>query len=141
MFFALVGLAACLGKAPRHHGARDRSHVDQPAASELICGLCGCCLCAPVIPIGRLDLVKWLAALGPASTQRATLTQRASLEAAKEGHLDVVQWTHESGGPWDEQTPVWAAARGHLSVFRYATSKGFPVDKTAFQAAAYGGPS
>ena len=55
------------------------------------------------------------------------------------GHLDVLQWAHESGCPWDETTCSGAARRGHLEVLQWARAHGCPWDhETLTQAASCG---
>ena len=46
--------------------------------------------------------------------------------AAMGGNLEVLQWAHGNGCPWDEQTCYWAATGGHLDVLRWAHEKGCP---------------
>jgi len=42
------------------------------------------------------------------------------------GNLEVLQWAHGNGCPWDEQTCYWAVTGGHLDVPRWAREKGCP---------------
>jgi len=48
--------------------------------------------------------------------------------AARGGHLEVVQWAHANGCPWDEQTCARAAGGGRLAVLQWARANGCPWD-------------
>ena len=42
--------------------------------------------------------------------------------AAKKGHLEVLQWAHENGCPWNEET--WTYAKSHCR--QYLIEHGCP---------------
>ena len=46
--------------------------------------------------------------------------------AAMEGHLEVLQWAHANGCPWDAGTCMFAAKGGHLKVLQWARANGCP---------------
>jgi hypothetical protein len=46
--------------------------------------------------------------------------------AAMGGKLEVLQWAHRNGCPWDEHTCYWAETGGHLDVLRWTHEKGCP---------------
>jgi hypothetical protein len=48
--------------------------------------------------------------------------------AADGGRLEVLQYAHDHGCPWDTMTCYYAAAGGHLEVLRYAHEHGCPWD-------------
>eukprot|EP01043_Picozoa_sp_COSAG02_P002086 COSAG02_NODE_46_length_45443_cov_36.731497_38_plen_179_part_00 len=59
--------------------------------------------------------------------------------AAENGHLEVVQYAHANGCPWDSSTCSVAAENGHLEVLQYAHANGCPWDwGTCMNAAAAG---
>ncbi len=49
-------------------------------------------------------------------------------EAAKGGHLEVLQWARQNGCPWNELTCTEAAKGGHLEVLQWARENGCPFD-------------
>jgi uncharacterized protein YabN with tetrapyrrole methylase and pyrophosphatase domain len=44
--------------------------------------------------------------------------------AAKGGHLEVLQWAHENGCPWDKDTCLHAVKNGHLDILQYLRANG-----------------
>ena len=44
--------------------------------------------------------------------------------AAQGGHLHVLQWARANGCPWDERTCKEAAWKGHLNVLQWACENG-----------------
>ncbi|KAK3243983.1 hypothetical protein CYMTET_46390 [Cymbomonas tetramitiformis] len=62
-----------------------------------------------------------------------------SRNAAYCGHLEVLQWVREHGCPWDASTCRNAAAGGHLEVLQWAREHGCPWDASTCQVAAHGG--
>ena len=48
------------------------------------------------------------------------------MEAAKQGHLEVLQWARGEGCRWDIYTCLEAAAEGHLEVLQWAREQGCP---------------
>ena len=51
--------------------------------------------------------------------------------AARVGNLAVVQWAHEQGCTWDEETCWLAAKGGHVDVLQWAREHGCPWDLKA----------
>ena len=49
--------------------------------------------------------------------------------AAKGGHLEVLQWARQNGCPWNEWTCSYAAEGGHLEVLQWARENGCPWGK------------
>ena len=45
---------------------------------------------------------------------------------ARAGHLEVVQWAHANGCPWDEEVCLQAARGGHLAVLQWSRANGCP---------------
>ena len=46
--------------------------------------------------------------------------------AAREGHMEVVQWLRANGAPWDEWAIARAAEGGHLEVVQWLRANGAP---------------
>ena len=42
------------------------------------------------------------------------------------GHLEVLQWAHQNGCPWDRGTCEAAAQEGHLQMLQWARQNGCP---------------
>ena len=59
--------------------------------------------------------------------------------AAAGGHLEVLQWLHSTGCPFDTVTCAAAAAGGHLKVLKWLHSTGCPWDSETSYCAAAGG--
>jgi hypothetical protein len=53
--------------------------------------------------------------------------------------LDVLEWAHEHGCPWDEETCRAAAQGGHLDVLKWAREHGCPWNANTCRDAAEGG--
>jgi hypothetical protein len=54
--------------------------------------------------------------------------------------LDVLEWLHYNGCPWNaNRCNAVAAAGGHLNVLKYLSTSGYTCDKTSCENAAYGG--
>lgn len=71
------------------------------------------------------------------------MTNGACGEAARGGHLEVLQWLHEMGhcrwDSWDDATCKNAAAAGHLEVLQWAHRNGCPwYEQTCSWAAKHG---
>ena len=47
-------------------------------------------------------------------------------EAAEYGHLECLKYAHENGCPWDQWTCRQAARNGHLECLKYAHENGCP---------------
>ena len=58
------------------------------------------------------------------------------LVAAEEGHLECLKYAHEKGCPWDIWTCTQAAENGHLECLKYLHEKGCPWDRWACESAA-----
>ena len=55
------------------------------------------------------------------------------------GHLDCLKYTHENGCPWDEDTCSFCVADGYLDCLKYAHENGCPWDHSIYlHAALYG---
>jgi hypothetical protein len=60
-------------------------------------------------------------------------------QAAKAGHLEILQWARANGCPWNEETCAGAARCGHLEVLQWARANGCPWDEDTYADAAFGG--
>ena len=60
-------------------------------------------------------------------------------DAARGGHLEVLQWARANGCPWDEKTCAGAAEGGHLGMLKWARENGCPWNEETCAKAAYGG--
>ena len=60
-------------------------------------------------------------------------------QAALAGRLEVLQWLHANGCPWDEDTCSWAAQYGHLELLQWARANGCPWNEKTCAGAAEGG--
>lgn len=55
------------------------------------------------------------------------------LQAAKKGHLHVLQWLREIEGPWDSFGCILCAARnGHVHILQWLREFVRPLDKSTF---------
>mmetsp|Transcript_8092 Transcript_8092/g.13459 ORF Transcript_8092/g.13459 Transcript_8092/m.13459 type:complete len:555 (-) Transcript_8092:205-1869(-) len=61
------------------------------------------------------------------------------LYAAMKGHLTCLQYAHEYGCPWDENTCAQAAKNGHLSCLQYAHEHGCPWNDNTWSFAMWNG--
>ncbi|KAG5191947.1 hypothetical protein JKP88DRAFT_274937 [Tribonema minus] len=59
--------------------------------------------------------------------------------AAEAGDLEVLQWAHANGCPWDQETCSGAASEGHLEILQWARANGCPWDKVTCSRAQEGG--
>ena len=59
--------------------------------------------------------------------------------AAKEGHLEVLQWARANGCQWNTNTCLFAASGGQLEVLQWARANGCGWDKGTCRAAAQSG--
>ena len=50
--------------------------------------------------------------------------------AAKNGHLECLKYAHENGCPWDEDTCSYAAEHGRLDCLEYARENGCPSENS-----------
>ncbi|CAN0426198.1 unnamed protein product, partial [Ectocarpus fasciculatus] len=46
--------------------------------------------------------------------------------AARNGHLEILQWARRIGCPWEASTCYGAAENGHLEILQWATNNGCP---------------
>ena len=67
--------------------------------------------------------------------------ERFCAEMAQNGNLELLQFLHENGCPWDIRTCSWAALYGHFECLKYAHEKGCPWDEYTCSNAAYNGHS
>jgi len=44
--------------------------------------------------------------------------------AARNGHLEILQWTRKHGCPWSRWTCIYAARNGHLEILQWAIANG-----------------
>ena len=78
---------------------------------------------------GHLEAIKEMRrskARGTDESSRARWSVEAVEQAAKGGHLEVVQWLRQNGCPWDSRTCFCAAAGGHLEILKWARSQDPP---------------
>ena len=60
-------------------------------------------------------------------------------EAAREGHLEIIEYAHDNDCPWGLSTAFNAVSRGDLQMLRYGTEHGMPLNRnTFFEACAKG---
>ena len=60
-------------------------------------------------------------------------------EAAENGHLDCLKYTHKNSYPWDKETCRNAAENGYLDCLQYAHENGCPWDKKTCEYGAVNG--
>ena len=65
--------------------------------------------------------------------------ERFCLAMTKMGNLDLLQFLHENGCPWHEETCSVAAELGHLECLKYAHENGCPWNEFTCSEAAYYG--
>ena len=78
---------------------------------------------------GQLEAIKEMRrskARGTDESSRARWSVEAVEQAAKGGHLEVVQWLRQNGCPWSSRTCYRVAERGHLDILKWARSQGPP---------------
>jgi hypothetical protein len=63
----------------------------------------------------------------------------AAVAAAKTGHMEVLQWLHTRGFPWNEHVCGAAAHGGHLDVLQWLCAMGCPWGADTCKQAANGG--
>tara|TARA_B110000459_G_scaffold40324_1_gene43613 strand:- start:565 stop:1248 length:684 start_codon:yes stop_codon:yes gene_type:complete len=68
---------------------------------------------------------------------RLRLREHLCEAAARSGHLEVLQWLHANGCPWNKWTCAAAVAYGHVKVLQWASGNECPCDEaeTVFRAA------
>ena len=80
---------------------------------------------------GHLDLLKWYDSfIGQSKKQH--VGSDACSNAAENGRLEVLQYLHENGCPWNQSTCSNAAENGHLEVLKYLHENGCPCDFEAY---------
>ena len=90
--------------------------------------------------LGYLSTLKHLHRQGRLKLSQVEDTQKVlQQEAAAKGQLEVLQWLHANGCPWNADTCAWAAKGGHLEVLQWARENGCPWDNlTCYWAIQYG---
>ena len=79
--------------------------------------------------LGYLSTLKHLHRQGRLKLSQVEDTQKVlQQEAAAKGQLEVLQWLHANGCPWNADTCAWAAKGGHLEVLQWARENGCPWD-------------
>jgi len=82
----------------------------------------------------RRDALDWIRA------RDKPFGESVCAQAAKGGHLDLLQWLRgECNAPWDADTCTNAARRGHLELLQWARENGCPWDDGACEYAAASG--
>ena len=84
---------------------------------------------------GNLEIVKYCVA------NECPMYEDACVQAAKNGHLEVLKYLHEEvKAPWDEYIAFLAAQKGHLHILEYLVERKFDMfnDYTCRCAAKYG---
>jgi len=74
-----------------------------------------------------------------ARENRLPVNEMTSRCAAEGGHLELLQWLRKYGCPWDQWTCEGAAKGGHLKVLRWARANGCPWNHWAANFAAMEG--
>jgi len=85
---------------------------------------------------GHLNIVTYLHNEQVAAAHTAPY---ACMAAAREGHLDVLEFLHTHGYDWGTSCIMYAAAGGHRECLRYLHEKGCKWDEFAFTEAASNG--
>ena len=78
---------------------------------------------------GHLEAIKEMRrskARGTDESSRARWSEEAVEEAAKGGHLEVVQWLRQNGCPWSIWACTFSARGGHLEVLKWARDQDPP---------------
>ncbi|KAL6054473.1 Ankyrin repeat-containing domain [Balamuthia mandrillaris] len=88
---------------------------------------------------GDLPLLQRIHGLLQEEGQGSPWSSWACSNAAKGGHLHVLQWLREQGCSWDHTTCNQAALKGHLEVLRWAREQGCPWGESTCCRAAMGG--
>ena len=67
---------------------------------------------------GERREIVWEEVVDPDENQAMPMriTRREGPYAAQNGHLEVLQWAHANGCPWDKWACSYAAQNGHLEV-------------------------
>lgn len=60
-------------------------------------------------------------------------------DAALAGELEILQWVRDNGCPWNEETCSSAASMGHLNILQWARANGCPWNETTSYDAYIGG--
>ena len=69
----------------------------------------------------------------------STTNVKACSMAAKQGDLEMLQWLHRNGCPWNEETCMCAAEKGHLEILQWARMNGCPWNERTCSLAARNG--
>lgn len=89
--------------------------------------------CIIAIERGNLLTVVWLIKNRKPSV---CLTAHMCEVAAENGHLEILQWLHSIGCPWDSATCEGAAEFGHLECLKYALENDCAITERTFLLAA-----
>ena len=65
--------------------------------------------------------------------------ERFCIAMTQMGNLDLLQFLHENGCPWHEETSSVAAELGHLECMKYAHENGCPWNEFTCSEAAFSG--
>ncbi|CAM9924860.1 unnamed protein product [Chrysoparadoxa australica] len=79
--------------------------------------------------IGNLELLRLLESkIVTCPSQNCPVTRHASLDAASEGHLHVLNWLYNKGYHMGQSMGMGAGEKGHLHVLKWMKEKGLPFD-------------
>jgi hypothetical protein len=85
---------------------------------------------------GRLDMFQWAKEQGFSSA----FNEDTCEAAAQGGHLELLEFIHKNGCPWDNLTCAAAAKEGYFGILQWAYSNGCPlVGSEITECAAIGG--
>jgi hypothetical protein len=88
---------------------------------------------------GQIAVLRWLREVGCAWATSGPPKLRIATAAAEGGSVEVMQFLHEQGVPFDESAMVSAAAGGHLPVCKFLGSLQCPCNEMCCNAAAHWG--
>ena len=88
------------------------------------------CLCAA--SMGQLGVLQWMHQEARYDLCLLHTSKNCGIcqKAVQGGHLELLQWVHTNGCPWDERTCSMAVCDGHLEVLKWARANGFPWNKS-----------
>ena len=90
--------------------------------------------------LGYLSTLKHLHRQGRLKLSQVEDTQKVlQQEAAAKGQLEVLQWLHANGCPWNRSTCSGAAGGGHLKAMQWLIANGCPWNADTCAWAAKGG--
>ena len=92
------------------------------------------------VRLGYLSTLKHLHRQGRLKLSQVEDTQKVlQQEAAAKGQLEVLQWLHANGCPWNRSTCSGAAGGGHLKAMQWLIANGCPWNADTCAWAAKGG--